>query len=41
MNQQLGAAPGTNCTPAAGTPATIPGVTPPTPVTAPQSQTTP
>jgi general secretion pathway protein I len=40
-NQQLGAAQSPNCTPAAGTPATIPGVTPTTPVTTPQGQTTP
>jgi general secretion pathway protein I len=38
-NQQLGAAQSPNCTPAAGTPATIPGVTPTTPVTT--RQTTP
>jgi len=38
-NQQLGAVQSPNCTPAAGTPATIPGVTPTTPVTT--RQTTP
>jgi general secretion pathway protein I len=36
-NQQLGAVQSPNCTPAAGTPATIPGVTPTTPVTTPQT----
>jgi len=47
-NQQLGAQQSPNCTPAAGTPATLPGTTPtspgttPTsPVTPPQGQTTP
>jgi general secretion pathway protein I len=37
QNQQLGAAQNPNCTPAAGTAATIPGVTPTTPVTTPQT----
>jgi type II secretion system protein I len=40
-NQQLGIAQSPNCTPAAGTAATTPGVTPTTPVTSPQGQTTP
>jgi general secretion pathway protein I len=40
-NQQLGLPQSPNCTPAAGTPATIPGVTPTSPVTTPQGQTPP
>ncbi|MGA2398780.1 MAG: type II secretion system minor pseudopilin GspI [Steroidobacteraceae bacterium] len=41
QNQQLGAAQSPNCTPASGTPATLPGTNPTSPVTSPQGQTTP